>query len=154
MLLDAVKSVFSRAPGQGTTTPAPTQGDPIHIAACVLLLDVAYADGEFSNVEREHVDAVLAHHFNLSTEQSHELIALAERERKAAVDHFQFTRVLRTQYDLGQKMVLAEVLWRLVLADGQIAEHEHYLARKIANLLELEPGYLSAAKANAERAGG
>jgi uncharacterized tellurite resistance protein B-like protein len=36
-----------------------------------------------------------------------------------------------------------------VLADGQIAEHEHYLTRKIANLLELEPGYLSAAKARA-----
>ena len=34
-------------------------------------------------------------------------------------------------------------------ADGQIAEHEHYLTRKIANLLELEPGYLSTAKARA-----
>jgi uncharacterized tellurite resistance protein B-like protein len=40
-------------------------------------------------------------------------------------------------------------MWGLVLADGQIAEHEHYLTRKIANLLELEPGYLSTAKARA-----
>jgi uncharacterized tellurite resistance protein B-like protein len=37
-------------------------------------------------------------------------------------------------------------MWGIVLADGQIAEHEHYLTRKISNLLELEPGYLSVAK--------
>jgi len=49
--------------------------------------------------------------------------------------------------------VLAEVMWGLVLADGQIAEHEHYLTRKITNLWELPPGYLSSAKAAAaERA--
>jgi uncharacterized tellurite resistance protein B-like protein len=46
-------------------------------------------------------------------------------------------------------------MWGVVLADGQVAEHEHYLTRKISNLLELEPGYLSAAKeaATKKRAG-
>jgi uncharacterized tellurite resistance protein B-like protein len=43
-------------------------------------------------------------------------------------------------------------MWGLVLADGTIAEHESYMTRKIANLLDLEPGYLSTAKkAAAER---
>jgi uncharacterized tellurite resistance protein B-like protein len=49
-------------------------------------------------------------------------------------------------------MVLAEVMWGLVLADGQVSEHEQYLARKISNLLDLAPAYLSSAKAAAERA--
>ena len=48
-------------------------------------------------------------------------------------------------------MVLAEIMWGVVLADGEIAEREHYLTRKISNLLGLEPGYLSAAKAAAVR---
>jgi uncharacterized tellurite resistance protein B-like protein len=48
-------------------------------------------------------------------------------------------------------MVLAEIMWGLVLADGQVAEHEHYLTRKIANLLELEPGYLATAKQSAQQ---
>jgi uncharacterized tellurite resistance protein B-like protein len=152
MLLDAIRSMFSRASGQpATSTAAQREETPLHIAACALLLDVAWADGEFSAVERAHVEETLARHFNLTPEEGHEVIAMAEVERRKAVDHFQFTRVLKEQYDLGQKMVLAEVLWGLVLADGTIAEHEHYLARKIANLLDLEPGYLSTAKANAER---
>ena len=58
---------------------------------------------------------------------------------------------MRASYDTGQKMVLAEIMWGIVLADGQIAEHEHYLTRKISNLLELAPGYLSAAKDAAAR---
>jgi uncharacterized tellurite resistance protein B-like protein len=127
--------------------------DPVHLAACALLLEVAHADGEFSDAERAHLEQVLARHFSLPAESGQRLIALADAERRKAIDHFRFTNVLREQYDLGQKMVLAEVMWGLVLADGTIAEHEHYLTRKIANLLDLEPGYLAHAKsAAAQRA--
>jgi uncharacterized tellurite resistance protein B-like protein len=103
----------------------------------------------FSPEERAHLEQVLERHFSLPATSGQRLIELAERERRGSIDHFQFTRVLNERYDVGQKMVLAEVMWGLVLADGQIAEHEHYLTRKIANLLELEPGYLSTAKARA-----
>jgi uncharacterized tellurite resistance protein B-like protein len=148
-MLDAIRSLFSfrsqdAEPKQGT--PA---ADPVHLAACALLIEVAYADGEFSPEERVHLERVLERHFALPAESGHRLIELAEKERRSSIDHFQFTRVLNERYDVGQKMVLAEVMWGLVLADGKIAEHEHYLTRKIANLLELEPGYLSTAKARA-----
>lgn len=151
MLLDAIRRLLAPAGAPPSTeaggTPAP---DPVHVAACALLLDVAWADGEFSPAEREHLERVLARHFNLPVEAGQALIALCEEERRQAVDHFQFTRVLRERYDIGQKMVLAEIMWSLVLADGHVAEHEHYLTRKIANLLDLEPGYLSTAKASAQ----
>ena len=155
MILDAIRSFLKGAPGAaGATGPvpeaAPSGPDPVHVAACALLLDIAHADGEFSPPEREHLEGVLARHFSLPPDVGHALIELCERERASAVDHFQFTRVLRENYDIGQKMVLAEIMWGLVLADGQVADHEHYLTRKIANLLELEPGYLSTAKARAQ----
>jgi uncharacterized tellurite resistance protein B-like protein len=34
----------------------------------------------------------------------------------------------------------------VILADGQIAQHEAYLVRKLANLLDLEPAYLAQAR--------
>ena len=147
-MLDAIRSLFSPKPAAAKSSPAP-EVDAVHLAACSLLLEVAYADGEFSPDERAHLEQVLERHFALPAESGQRLIELAEKERRGSIDHFQFTRVLNERYDVGQKMVLAEVMWGLVLADGQIAEHEHYLTRKIANLLELEPGYLSAAKARA-----
>ena len=148
-MLDAIRSLFSPKPADATTSANMPDVDPVHLAACALLLEVAYADGVFSPEERAHLDQVLERHFALPAESGQRLIELAEKERRGSIDHFQFTRVLNERYDVGQKMVLAEVMWGLVLADGEIAEHEHYLTRKIANLLELEPGYLSAAKARA-----
>ena len=148
-MLDAIRSLFSTPKAPTIQSSAAPDIDPVHLAACSLLLEVAYADGVFSDEERKHLEEVLERHFSLPPDSGHRLIELAEKERRASIDHFQFTRVLNERYDTGQKMVLAEVMWGLVLADGQIAEHEHYLTRKIANLLELEPGYLSAAKSRA-----
>lgn len=149
-MLDAIRNLFSRTDDAPATSTRPAV-DPLHLAACALLLDIAWADGEFSDAEREHLEEVLERHFALPKESGHRLIELAETERRGAVDHYGFTSVLNREYDTGQKMVLAEVIWGLVLADGEIAEHEQYLTRKIANLLDLEPGYLSTAKANAAK---
>jgi uncharacterized tellurite resistance protein B-like protein len=148
MLLDSIRRLFA-----GRETPEGTDQkgelppvDPLHLAACVLLLDIAHADGEFTDAENAHIESVLERHFSLPPDAGRTLMELAEQERSNAVDHFRFTSQLRANYDTGQKMVLAEIMWGVVLADGQIAEHEQYLTRKISNLLELEPGYLSAAK--------
>ena len=146
-MLDALRALFSGETPAPAAAPAPNaEVDPLHLAACALLLEIAWADGEFSAPERAHLEGVLARHFNLSGEEGARLLAVADEARRNSVDHYRFTSVLRKGYDTGQKMVIAEVIWGLALADGEIAEHEHYLTRKIANLLDLEPGYLSAAK--------
>lgn len=151
MLIDSIRSLFGQSQPTVETPRVDGAVDPVHVAACALLLEIAHADGEFSEAERAHLEQVLARHFELPAEHGKQLIEMAERERRKAIDHFGFTTLIKSKYDIGQKMVLAEVMWGLVLADGKIAEHEHYLTRKIANLLDLEPGYLSAAKAAAAK---
>jgi uncharacterized tellurite resistance protein B-like protein len=152
-LLDIIRDII--APPADTRPPSavsergPGDADPVHVAACALLLDIGHADGEFNAAEESHLHEVLARHFGLSAEEGRRVLGIAEVERQKAVDHFTFTSIVHRSYDLGQKMVLAEVMWGLVLADGEIADHEHYLTRKISNLLELEPAYLASAKAAA-----
>ena len=73
--------------------------------------------------------------------------ALAPEEaRSKATDLFQFASLINANYDEGQRMVLTEVLWRVVYADSKLSQHEDYLMRKLANLLDLRPGYLSEAR--------
>jgi len=123
--------------------------DPLHIAACALLLELAHADEQFTASERDHIHAVLMRHFALDYETAQELMELADQQRQEAPDIFQFANLVRSSYDIGQKTVLAEIMWGLILTDGEIARHEGYILRKIANLLDLEPGYLSQARATA-----
>jgi uncharacterized tellurite resistance protein B-like protein len=143
-MLDAIRSFVARR-----ITPAkagPASRPSVQVAACALLLELAHADGEFSEAERAHVEGAVGRHFALDEATTRELLSLAAEERARSVDHFQFTRLIADQYDLGQKLVLAEVMWGVILADGRIAEHEAYLVRKLANLLNLEPGYLAQAR--------
>ncbi len=152
-LVDSVRTLLhdhhQRAVASGSASTPPDDVDHVHLAACTLLLEIAHADGEFTAPERSHLESVLARHFGLDAEAGRHLIDLAERERIRSVDYYAFTSVLQQNYDLGQKMVLAEIMWGMVLADGKIAEREQYLTRKIANLLDLQPGYLAQAKAAA-----
>jgi len=125
--------------------------DEIQLAATALLLELAYADGEFTPPERGHIESALSRHFNLGTDSVQGLLALADRKRKDAIDHFQFTQLMRDHLDVGQRVVLAEVMWGVILADGQQDASETALLRKIANLLDVEPGYLTEARKRATR---
>lgn len=153
-MLDAIKTFITRRILRPQVSPERRDGETgpsaIQLAACALLLELAHADNEFSPAERTHIETVLRRHFGLDTATARELIELAEVERRESIDHFQFARTIAERYDLGQRMVLAEVMWGVVLADGQIAGHEEYLLRKIGNLLDLAPAYL----AHARRAAG
>jgi uncharacterized tellurite resistance protein B-like protein len=150
MMLDSIRQFVSRrmTPGQPVANPGPSVPG-VQLAACALLLELAHGDSEFSESEQAHIQSALIRHFGLDEASARDLITLAESEREQSIDHFQFTRLINEQYDLGQKMVLAEVMWGVILADGTIAEHEAYLVRKLANLLNLEPGYLSQARRSA-----
>jgi uncharacterized tellurite resistance protein B-like protein len=123
--------------------------ESIRLAACALLLELAYADDEFSDVERTHIEAVMRRHFALDEETARSIIAFAEATRDEGNNMPRFAALIRDNYDLGQKLLLAEIMWGLVLADGSIARREAYLLRRIGNLLDLESGYLDQARSNA-----
>ena len=152
-MLNSIRSFFDTrmappATAEGEGDPA-AEGHAVQLAAAALLLELAHADDEFSPEERSYIEGALARQFDLSEDEVTSLIELAGKEHQESVDHFQFTSLISESFDLGQKVVLAEVMWGLVAADGGIASHEAYLVRKISNLLDLEPGYLNAAKRKA-----
>ncbi|HPF61784.1 MAG: TerB family tellurite resistance protein [Gemmatimonadetes bacterium] len=154
-MLDALRRLLADRATDHQVPPPEASASPtdtLQVAACALLLEVAHADGDISTVEREHLDHALQRHFGLDRDGLEALVAAAETERQRAVDHFGFTRQLVQGYDLGQKMLLAEVMWGIILADGHIHDHEAHLVRKLASLLQLEPAYLSEARRSATRA--
>ncbi len=148
MLEGIRRFVRERVVGAGSAGPESTPGGPskVQLAACALLLELAHADGEFCAEEREHIQRTVVRHFGLDEETGAELVRLGEAERQQSLDHFQFTRLIATEYDLGQKMVLAEIMWGVILADGRLSDLETHLVRKFASLMQLEPAYLAQAR--------
>ncbi len=148
-MLDAIKSFFSSSMAPATPEADPA-GEDIRLAACALLIELAYADDEFSEDERKHLTSAVRRQYGLEKAHAEELIVLAEQARLEAVDLYQFTKLIKANYSLGQKMVLMEVMWGLVYADGDLSNHEEALLRKVCRLLDLSPGYLADVKKRVE----
>ena len=151
-MFDAIRSLFAKsespgAPGAASGPAGP--GQELRVAACALLLEMAHADDDFTAGERTHIEEILVRHFAVDAPTAREIIEVAERERHDATGLHQFTSVISRHYDEGQRMVLAETLWRVIYADGELSTQEDLLARRLANLLELPPGYLAAARKRA-----
>lgn len=151
-MLESIRKFFEQnltPPAEAAEKAAASEHDRLAVAACALLLELAHADDEFTEDEARHIEEVLTRHFAVPLETARELMKLADEERRQAVDLYQFTSLITSSYDEGQRMVLAEVMWRLVYSDGELAKHEEYLMRKLSNLLQLRPGYLAEARKRA-----
>jgi uncharacterized tellurite resistance protein B-like protein len=159
-MLDALRKLLGttapespRADSQRAGHPAsPPRTNDVRLAACVLLVELARVDGEFSAVERQRILDILQRHFGVDAAGAEALIAEAAQASRGSVDDFVFTRQVTRDYDLAQRMVLAELMWQVVLADGTVAGDESYLMRKLANLLQLEPAFLAEARKRTENA--
>jgi uncharacterized tellurite resistance protein B-like protein len=110
------------------------RADPVRVAACALLLELAHADGEFSGEERARV-ARAARDLGVAASDVEEVIALAEAERRDSVDLYQFTRRVAESLSREERLRLVEAVWGVVYSDGTLTEAENRLARRVAELL-------------------
>jgi uncharacterized tellurite resistance protein B-like protein len=152
-MLDSIKKFFSSSMKPSANADAAAAKKDIRLAACALLLELAHADTEFTDDERRHLESAMRRQFGLQQGEAEKLLELAQEARAEAVDLWQFTNLIAENYSMGQKMVLAEIMWGLVYSDGDLAGKEDYLMRKISNLLRLEPGYLAEARKRVEDGG-
>ena len=149
-MLDAIKSFFSAT--MEPESPEQEVAEPdVRLAACALLIEIAYADDEFTEDESQHLLSAVRRQYGLDAGEAEKLLELAERARVEAVDLWQFTKLIKQTYSLGQKMVLVEAMWGLVYADGKVTGHETYLMRKISHLLGVKPGYMSELRKRVEQ---
>jgi uncharacterized tellurite resistance protein B-like protein len=107
----------------------------IDFAAAVLMLEISRADSDIGREERELMDNILISHFELSAEESTELLALAEKEVDHSVSLHEFTRALNEKMSQADKVKIIEHLWRIAFADSVLDKYEEYYIRKIADLL-------------------
>jgi uncharacterized tellurite resistance protein B-like protein len=152
-VFDLLRRYLAPAPAEEPVlddAPAsPPTEDPLRLAACALLVELARADGEFTEVERAHIAEILVSEFGVTPPGAQELMTAADDSLREAVDLHQFTAVINARYGETERASLAELLWCVVDADGVLSQHEASLIRRMGGLLDLPPGALNAARARA-----
>jgi uncharacterized tellurite resistance protein B-like protein len=124
-------------------TPQP---DRIPLAAAVLLLEIAYADGELSAEEERIIVQVLKERFDLGSDLQAELLTLAAETRAQSVDLHQFTSQINSNFSQLEKEQIIAAFWQLAYADGRLDVHEETALRQLAGLIGLSHRQLIDAK--------
>ena len=141
-MLKRLLQVF--APPEGPAGTA--QVDRIPLAAAVLLLEVAHADGEYHADEEVLIGSLLKEHFSVADDLLAELLELAEDARNNSSDLHQFTRDINKAFTQPEKEQIIEAVWRLVYTDGRLDHYEEALMRQLGSLIGLSHRQLIDAK--------
>ncbi|MDX9974138.1 MAG: TerB family tellurite resistance protein [FCB group bacterium] len=137
---------FLEAFNRRETSDDAVNPDRVHIATCVLLLEVAYADEDFTEEERTRILDVLKRRFSHSEEQAHELIETADELRRDSHDMWRFTNQLNQNCSPAEKREIIREVWRVVYADGDLDSHEDHLIHRMGTLMNLTHRQLIAEK--------
>jgi len=109
----------------------------VRLATAALLIEVTRADFHVEQSERQAVVAGMKELFGLSSQETDELVALAEEEVDGAVSLYQFTQLVDREFSQEQKAQVIEMMWKVAFADLDKDHHEEYLVRKVADLLHV-----------------
>jgi uncharacterized tellurite resistance protein B-like protein len=120
--------------------------DQKRLACAALLIEVAIVDNEFDASELRCLQRVLAEKFGIPTDQSAELITLAQNECAEATSMYQFTQQVNEYCSHQDKFDLIVGMWCIAFADGELDKYEEYVIRKVADLIHLAHGDFIRAK--------
>ncbi|MDE2759009.1 MAG: TerB family tellurite resistance protein [Paracoccaceae bacterium] len=115
--------------------PVPLTADDFRLALTVLLVRVARADRDYSKEEKQHISELISGCFQITINEANELRLEAEDLEGRTQDSVQFTRIIKQKIPFDQREEILEILWEIVLSDGERSYGEDGFLRLITNLL-------------------
>jgi uncharacterized tellurite resistance protein B-like protein len=145
-MLSQIMTFFEQNLLPGSTDTEEEAEHRLRLAVAALLLEMTRMDDQVRPEECEIVESAIRGHFDLTANETQELIDLAAAERCEATDYFQFTSLINKHYTPQQRVQLIEHLWTVAYADETLHHYEEHLVRKIAQLLHVPHSAFIAAK--------
>ncbi len=137
-MLGIFKKVFDGSKKGKSALSAEERELRLRTATCVLLLEAATADHNFSEEEQKKVLDILKARYNMTDEAVEELIEKSEREREHSTDLWYFTNQINENMDNEEKYKLMELVWEVIYSDGTLDKFENYVAHKLLTMLNLD----------------
>ena len=102
---------------------------------CGLMIEAAYTDGQVDEDELNKIKLSLVNIFAEDPKEVDIVLEEAVNNKNNAKSLHYYTSFINKNFDDEKKLLLIEVLWEIVLSDGQIHDFESNLIRRLAGLL-------------------
>lgn len=145
-MIDTITRFFNKHLNPANIDSETSRTHTLQLATAALLFETTRVDENVDDVERQAVNDAITKQFDLSDEETRELIELASEEARQATCYYEFTSLINREFSQDQKIALIEMMWQIVFADNIVHMHEDHLVRKISELLYVSHKDFIAAK--------
>ena len=102
---------------------------------CGLMIEAAYTDGKIDTSELNKIKYSLISIFSEDPKKVDLVLEKAEENKNNSKSLHYYTSFINKNFDDKKKILLIEVLWEIVLSDGEVHDFESNLIRRLAGLL-------------------
>ena len=148
-MFDRLRTFLTERPGAEPEADSPAP-DRLQLAAAVLLVEVARMDDQVDEDERQRIAELIRWRFKLSSEATESLVGEALRVTEGAAQWYGFTATINGSFTPPERVMLVEMLWDVVYADGQVHDLEANMMRRVAALLHVSDADSGAARQRAQ----
>ena len=106
-------------------------------ACAALLVEIAFADKDFDDTEKDSLRETLVKTYGLNEEEIEEIIQDADRSVEESTSLYGYTRIVNDEFNYEDKLNLIRNLWKVAYADGNLDKYEEHLLRKISDLIHV-----------------
>ena len=118
-------------------------------AVLSLLIEACKVDGIVSDDEIEKITILLINKLHLESSKAKNAVSFVLEKANEKVEIFSDIKVILDTMDHEERIKVVEMLWGVVLADGNIDDYESNLMRKISSLLHVSSFETAEAKKRA-----
>ena len=106
-------------------------------ACAALLVEIAFADKDFDDTEKDSLRETLVKTYGLNEEEIEEIIQDADKSVEESTSLYGYTRIVNDEFNYEDKLDLIRNLWKVAYADGNLDKYEEHLLRKISDLIHV-----------------
>ena len=119
-------------------TAVPCEDEAFVTTITALLVEAGMADGGLDDAERAGILHLLTEQLELTDDKAKGLLDEAIVVHNSRIEIHSLVRQIRTETEMDDRIIILEMIWMVVLADGVLHEYEAQLMRRLAGLLYVD----------------
>ena len=102
---------------------------------CGLMIEAANSDGDIGEEEIKKIRETLINIFKENPDEVDSVLDQSIKNSNNSKSLYYYSSKINKNYSDDKKILLIEILWEIVLADGQVHDYESSIIRRLSGLL-------------------